>query len=80
MVIPFTNTSSFRSGEFKPFFAVSFWFLFVDFLILGWIGQKPVETPFIEVGMVATAFYFGYLTFGLPLLGILERNLLTHKV
>jgi hypothetical protein len=24
MVIPFTNTSSFRSGEFKPFFAVSF--------------------------------------------------------
>lgn len=80
IIIPFMNTAKFRSGEFRPIFALSYWFLVSDFLILGWIGQKPVETPFIEVGMVATAFYFGYLFFILPILGIVEWELLSKKV
>jgi quinol-cytochrome oxidoreductase complex cytochrome b subunit len=79
LIIPFMNTNKFRSGEFRPIFAVSFWFLVSDFLILGWIGQKPVETPYIEVGMYATAFYFIYLFTLLPIIGILEWKLLTYK-
>ena len=38
-----------------------YWFLVSDFLLLGWIGQKPVESPYIEVGMGATLFYFVFL-------------------
>ena len=77
IIIPFMNTSRFRSGEFRPIFALSFWFLAADFLMLGWIGQKPVESPYVEVGMIATVFYFAYLFFALPFLGILEWDLLT---
>ena len=56
--LPLINFSKIRSSKFRPIFSFFYWFLFVDFLILGWIGQKPVESPFIEVGMFATAFYF----------------------
>lgn len=79
MIIPFMNTSKFRSGDFKPIFAFSYWFLVSTFLLLGWIGQKPVETPYIEVGMIATGIYFIYLFIGLPILGILEWKLLSKK-
>ena len=78
ILLPFINTSKFRSGEFRPIYAFSFWFLVSDFLILGWIGQKPVETPFVEVGMVATVFYFLYLLILIPVIGIVENSLLNY--
>ncbi len=79
MIIPFMNTSKIRSGKFRPLFALSYWFLVSDFLLLGWIGQKPVESPFIEVGMVGTFFYFAYLLFLLPVIGVIEYKLLSYK-
>ena len=57
-VLPVINTSEIRSSKFRPIYGIAYWFLVSDFLLLGWIGQKPVETPYIEVGQVGTAFYF----------------------
>lgn len=79
MFLPFINTSEVRSSKFRPFFGIFFWFLFFDFVILGWIGQKPVESPFIEIGMLATLFYFTALLIFLPLIGLLEKNLIHYK-
>jgi len=75
LLLPLTNTSNVRSGKFRPLFALSYWFLVSDFIILGWIGQKPVESPYIEIGMGATIFYFAYLLFFIPALGKLENYL-----
>jgi len=75
ILLPFTNTSEVRSGQFRPIFAFSFWFFLANFFILGWIGQKPVETPYMEIGMASTLFYFVYLLFLIPLIGIIEKNL-----
>jgi len=75
LLLPFLNTSKVRSSKFRPLFAVAYWFLVADFLLLGWIGQKPVETPYIEVGMFATAFYFLFFIKFLPVLGFLETFL-----
>jgi len=77
--IPFINTSEIRSSQFRPLFRGFFWLLVVDFLILGWIGQKPVETPFIEVGQLATVFYFMFFIVLIPVLGILESHLIRIK-
>ena len=74
-VIPFTNTSEIRSPQFRALFRFAFWLLVVDFLILGWIGQKPVEEPFVLVGQIATVFYFFWFIVLLPILGILESKL-----
>jgi ubiquinol-cytochrome c reductase cytochrome b subunit len=78
LLLPILNTSITRSSKFRPIFSIAYWFLVFDFLILGWIGQKPVESPFIEIGMFATAFYFLFFLFLVPLIGLLERYLLNE--
>ena len=78
LLLPFINTSKIRSSKFRPIFGVAYWFLVIDFLILGWIGQKPVETPFIEVGMGATAFYFFFLLILIPAIGYIETLMISN--
>lgn len=75
MAIPFINFSIIRSSLFRPVYRLMFWFLFGDFVLLGWIGQKPVEDPFIVLGLLATLFYFFVLLLVIPLLGTYERML-----
>ena len=58
----------------------AYWFIVADFLILGWIGQKPVETPYIEVGQVATVFYFLFFLVLIPVIGLVEKALIRAKV
>lgn len=80
LLLPIINTSKVRSSKFRPIFGVAYWFLVSDFLILGWIGQKPVETPFIEIGMGATLFYFLFFLVLVPVIGLLETELLNQYV
>jgi len=77
LLLPITNLSKIRSASFRPLYSFSYWFLVSTFLILGWIGQKPVESPFIEIGMACTVFYFLFLVILIPLIGFLEQKLLT---
>lgn len=74
--IPFINTSETRSSQFRPIFKFMFWLLVVDFLVLGWIGQKAVESPFVEVGQIGTVFYFVFFLVIIPVLGLLEFSLI----
>ena len=70
--IPFIHQSEVRSSSFRPLYRKFFWLLVADFVILGWIGQKVVETPYIEIGQLATVFYFLFFLVILPALGFLE--------
>jgi len=78
--LPFINTSIIRSNKFRPIFSIAYWFLVSDFVLLGWIGQKPVESPFVEIGMFATFFYFIFFLLLLPVIGLIERALSFNKV
>jgi ubiquinol-cytochrome c reductase cytochrome b subunit len=80
LLLPIINTSKIRSSKFRPIFAWFYWFLVSDFILLGWIGQKPVESPFIEIGMAATVFYFIFLLVLVPVIGIIENILLEEKI
>jgi ubiquinol-cytochrome c reductase cytochrome b subunit len=80
LAIPFINTSEIRSSQFRPIFRIFFWLLVVDFLILGWIGQKPVESPFVEVGQIATIFYFTFFAVLIPVLGVVEAKLVRWNI
>ena len=79
LLLPVINTSEIRSTKFRPIFGILYWFLVSDFIILGWIGQQPVEEPFIQIGMLATIFYFTFFLILLPLTGILEKFLINYK-
>jgi len=76
IMIPFINTSEIRSSNFRPIFAIAFWFLVSDFILLGWIGQKPAESPYIEIGLGATIFYFLFFLVLLPVIGVIEKFLI----
>lgn len=76
LLIPFINTSEIRSTEFRPIYGVAFWFIFADFLLLGWIGQQPVEDPYIMIGAYATLFYFVFFLLGIPVIGLVEKKLI----
>lgn len=79
-IIPFSNTSEIRSTDFRPIFKIFYWLLVTDFLLLGWIGQKPVTDVYILVGQYATAFYFIFFLFLIPLIGIIETILVKIKI
>ncbi len=79
LLLPVINTSEIRSTKFRPIYGLAYWFLVSDFLILGWIGQQPVETPYLEVGQIATAFYFLFFLVLFPLIGIIEKELIRNK-
>jgi ubiquinol-cytochrome c reductase cytochrome b subunit len=78
-LIPFTNTSEIRSTTFRPIFKIFYWLLVADFLLLGWIGQKPVKDVFVWVGQVATVFYFLFFIVLIPVIGIIEAKLVSYK-
>jgi quinol-cytochrome oxidoreductase complex cytochrome b subunit len=80
LLLPIINLSKIRSSKFRPIFSVAYWFLVADFILLGWIGQKPVETPYAEVGMVGTAFYFFFMLVLVPMIGFVESKLVHHSL
>jgi ubiquinol-cytochrome c reductase cytochrome b subunit len=75
LLLPSLNTSFVRSSHFRPLYSILYWFLVADFLLLGWVGQKPVEDPFIDIGLGATVFYFLTFLVFFPLVGVIENKL-----
>ena len=73
MLFPFYTKSFVNSAVFRPMYKFFFWFFIMDFIILAWIGGKPVEEPYYTIGQVATCFYFFYFIVILPLLARFER-------
>merc|ERR1712224_837131 len=78
LLLPFINTSESRSSEFRPLHKKLFWLLLADVLLLGWIGMKPVETPYIEVGQLASVYFFVHFLIFIPNLGKMEKFLATN--
>lgn len=80
MLLPYLNTSEVRSTTFRPIFRPLYWFFVVDCLILGWIGQKVVEYPYVEVGQLATVYYFRFILVLVPVVGRRESRLIRRPL
>jgi quinol-cytochrome oxidoreductase complex cytochrome b subunit len=78
--LPYLGLSEIRSSSFRPLHRKIFWVFVLDYLILGWIGGCAPESPFLEIGQIATVFYFGYFLIVIPLLGFFEKILLSYSV
>lgn len=79
LIIPFTNTSDVRNTTYRPLFKIFFWLFIVDFVILTWVGQKPVKDYFILTGQIATIYYFLFFIVLIPVIGKVESILVHHK-
>jgi ubiquinol-cytochrome c reductase cytochrome b subunit len=74
LILPLTDFSRTRSNQFRPAMKLAFWFFVVDFIILMWIGSQHPDSPFLEIGQLATAFYFAWFLLIVPIIGIFENT------
>lgn len=56
----FLTPSKFQRLSFYPFRKIYFWILINRFLLLTWIGARPVEEPYVLRGQMLTCLYFLY--------------------
>ena len=77
--LPFINTAQTRSSTFRPIHKKLFWLLVADCVVLVWIGQQPVEDPYILIGQLATVYFFLYFLVFIPFLGRFEKRLIQYK-
>jgi len=83
LILPITDLSRIRGNQFRPAMKLAFWFFVVDFFILMWIGSQHPNTPYVEIGQIATAFYFSWFLIIIPIIGLSENTLMdiaTKKV
>ena len=78
LLLPFINTSSIRSSNFRPLHKKLFWLFVADCLLLGWIGCQPVEDPYVLIGQLASVYFFAYFLIFIPFLGKFEKALLHY--
>jgi ubiquinol-cytochrome c reductase cytochrome b subunit len=76
LILPFTDLSKINGIQFRPFSKIAFYIFIVNFLILMQLGAKHVESPFIELGQISTVLYFSHFFIIIPLVNILENNLI----
>ena len=79
LALPFINTSQIRSSSFRPIHKKLFWLLVADSLLLVWVGQQPVEDPYIFIGQAASVYFFMYFLVIIPFLGKFENFLIKFK-
>ena len=76
MLLPVTDLGRSKGLQFRPLSKFAFWAFVVNFLILMKLGACHVETPFIELGQLSTALYFGYFVFIVPGISLIENTLI----
>jgi ubiquinol-cytochrome c reductase cytochrome b subunit len=74
VALPWLHTSPIRSTTFRPVYRCFFWIFVANALLLGWLGQCPVEDPYILLGQICSVFYFFYFLVLTPALGHFERQ------
>jgi ubiquinol-cytochrome c reductase cytochrome b subunit len=76
LILPLTDLSRIRGNQFRPAMKIAFWFFVVDFFILMWIGSQHPNSPYVEIGQFATAFYFAWFLVIVPFIGLSENTLI----
>jgi ubiquinol-cytochrome c reductase cytochrome b subunit len=76
LILPIVDLSRIRSSQFRPLMKIAYWAFVFNFCILLWIGAMHPESPYLEIGQFATAFYFIWFLVLVPVIGIIENTLM----
>ena len=75
LTMPFSDLGKLRGIQFKPLNKTIFFIFVANLLLLLVLGAKHVETPFIELGQIATLIYFLFFIVLVPMAGIFENSI-----
>jgi ubiquinol-cytochrome c reductase cytochrome b subunit len=76
LAMPILDTSRVRGGQFRPLMRFAFWVFVTDFFYLMYLGSQHAEEPYVTLGAIATAVYFGWFVVVLPVIGVIENTLM----
>jgi ubiquinol-cytochrome c reductase cytochrome b subunit len=74
--MPILHTCKVRTSAFRPIYKKIYWIFIGNVVLLGWLGNKPVEEPYVMIGQIATITYFMYFIILIPIVGIIENSLM----
>ena len=69
-----------RTALMRRIYRITFWFFFIDCVILGWVGGKPIEDPYLTIAQNATIAYFAFFVILIPLIAIIDYYNLKEKI
>jgi ubiquinol-cytochrome c reductase cytochrome b subunit len=56
-----------------------FWIFCANFSLLKWIGEMPMEAPYLTIGLYLTVYHFLHFLFVVPFLGYLDNLINKEK-
>lgn len=78
-LLPILHKPQVRSMVFRPVSRGLFWYFVVTCLLLGWLGSKPVNYPYLELGQLTTSAYFAYFYLAAPIIIFFESFMWKSK-
>lgn len=72
-VLPWLDRSPVRSAYYRPLYKIAFWIFVADCLILGYVGGKPPEEPYLTISRIAATYYFFHFLILVPFIAKVER-------
>ncbi len=70
--LPWIDRSPIRSSRFRPLYKIGLAVFVVSFFVLGYVGAKHAEEPYITIGQIATLVYFAFFA-AIPLINKFEK-------
>lgn len=74
-ILPITQKNNLRGIQFYPINQFIYWTFINITILLTWIGARPAEDPYIEVGQILTILYFIYFILNPILTKIWDKRL-----
>ncbi len=74
-ILPWLDRSPVRSSTYRPLYKWAFWAFVVDCIVLGYVGGKPAEEPYLTVSRVAASYYFFHFLVLVPMIAKVEKPL-----
>jgi len=72
LIIPNLHFGIIITSLFRPLYKYGLFIFILDFILLSWIGQAYVESPYIEIGQVLTFIYFSFFLLFIPIVSYIE--------
>lgn len=77
--LPWLDRSRVRSANYRPMYKWAFWVFVIDCLVLGYVGGKPAEEPYLTASRIAASYYFFHFLVLLPTITRFEKPLKLPK-
>ena len=59
-LLPYGKINLKKASKYNIIYQFLFWLFIIDVLLLMWLGAKPPESPYINMGKISTFYYMFY--------------------